>query len=287
VNASLVGRAAIVTGGASGIGAAIARALSDAGADVVVGDIDGDGAEQLAASLLKQGRRALAMGADVRLQHDVEALFASTMEEFGHVDVLVNNVGGTIRKLFVEMTPDEWQAMLDLNLVQVFRCTQAAARAMIDRGAGGSIVNLTTIEAYRAAPAYAPYAAAKAGLANFTRTMALELAPWNIRVNEIAPDVTTTPGMLRNWTEEEAEETERRIGHIPRNRRGIPEDYAGAAVFLASDLSEWVTGTVIHVDGGTSASLGWRRDEDGYWNHGSPPQAFSGKRLDELRKNAD
>jgi NAD(P)-dependent dehydrogenase (short-subunit alcohol dehydrogenase family) len=281
--ASLTGRTAIVTGGGSGIGNAIARALSNFGASVVVADCDGDSAQQLAQDLRSGGGTALAVRCDVRRQADVDDLFGRTLDEFGRLDILVNNVGGTIRKLFVDMSESEWMDMLDLNLIQVFRCTRAAARTMIDCGAGGSIINVTTIEAYRAAPAYAPYAAAKAGVANFTRTLALELAPSNIRVNEIAPDVTTTPGLLRNWSDEERHETERRIGHIPRNRRGVPEDYGGAAVFLASDMSSWVTGTVLHVDGGTSASLGWRRDEDGYWSHGSPPQAYSGKPLAALR----
>ena len=281
--ASLAGRAALVTGGASGIGAGIARSLSNFGADVVIADIDGAAATGLADELRAAGQRAVGVHCDVRVQADVDEVFARTRAELGRLDVLFNNVGGTVRKNFLDMTEEEWLAMLDLNLVQVFRCTRAAARMMIEQGEGGAIVNVTTIEAYRAAPAYAPYGAAKAGLANFTRTMALELAPWNIRVNEIAPDVTTTPGLLRNWPEEERTQTERLIGHIPRNRRGTPEDYGGAAVFLASDLSEWVTGATLHIDGGVNASRGWRRDEAGFWNHGSPPQAFSGKTLDDVR----
>jgi len=181
--AMLTGRVAIVTGGAEGIGNAIARCLAAFGADVVVPDINEDGARKVAAEIRGTGRRALSLQCDVTRQADVDRMMAATLREFGRVDVLINNVGGTIRKLFMEMAEREWYDMVELNLIQVFRCTQAAAKVMIEQEIRGSIVNLTTIEAYRGAPGYAPYAAAKAGLANFTKTMALELGPYGIRVN--------------------------------------------------------------------------------------------------------
>jgi 3-oxoacyl-[acyl-carrier protein] reductase len=221
----------------------------------------------------------LACRCDVRVPADVERAVDAVTGRFGTVHVLVNNAGGTVRKLFLEMTESEWVAMIDLNLTQAFRWTSLVGKRMIADGVDGTIVNVTTIEAHRAAPGYAPYAAAKAGLESFTKSMALELAPWGIRVNAIAPDATITPGTARVQTAAERAAMHESWAHIPRNRRGRPEDFAGAALFLASDLSAWITGETIHVGGGTLAAAGWRRDEDGFWNNGGPRQAYSGRPL--------
>jgi NAD(P)-dependent dehydrogenase (short-subunit alcohol dehydrogenase family) len=257
-----------VTGGAEGIGNAIARCLASFGADIVVADINRSGAEDAARQVRAIGRRAIAVECDVTKQEDVDRMMSVTLEELGAPHILVNNVGGTIRKLFMEMTDEEWHAMLDLNLTQAFRCTRAAARLMIDQGVHGSIINLTTIEAYRGAPGFAPYAAAKAGLASFTKTMALELGPSGIRVNSIAPDITPTPGIMRIAAQsaQTSDGFAQRVPmRVPLGRMGIPEDYGGAAIFLASDLSKWITGQVIHVDGGTYAASGFHRSEAGHW----------------------
>ena len=282
----LDGRVALVAGGAAGLGAAMTRALSAAGAAVVIADIDDGAGAQLAGELATADREAVFSHCDTRVQADVNAAVSNALEIANRIDILINNVGGTVRKLFTDMSDEEWYAMLDLNLVQVFRCTRAVTRVMIERGIRGSIINLTTIEAYRGAPGYAPYAAAKAGLVNFTKTLALELAPWGIRVNSIAPDATTTPWLAKILTPVELERIDGMTGHIPRNRRGKPQDYAGAALYFASDMSDWVTGVDLHVDGGTFASSGFRRDDDGYWNNGGPPQAYSGRPLLESEPGA-
>ena len=269
--ALITDRVAIVTGSAEGIGNAIARCLAAFGADIVVADINQAGAEETASQVRALGRRALVVKCDVTKQEDVDRMMAATLEEFGTVHILVNNVGGAVRKPFMEMTDQEWHAMLDLNLVQAFRCTRAAVRVMIDKGVHRSMINLTTIEAYRVSPGFAPYASAKAGLANFTKTMALELGQKGIRVNSIAPDCTTTPGITRIATANPAaaaglaEVMKRAPTRIPLGRWGTPEDYGGAALFLASDLSKWITGLVIHVDGGMFAASGFHRSDEGHW----------------------
>lgn len=275
--ARLTGRVAVVTGAAEGIGNAIANYLIAFGADVVMADIREDRLRAAVETMGSAADRVLAVQCDVTEAEDVERLRVEAMERFGRVDILVNNVGGSIQKLFMEMTEDEWCRMVELNLIQVFRCTKAFAQIMLDQNIEGSIINVTTIEAYRAAPAYAPYAAAKAGVANFTKTLALELSPYRIRVNSIAPDATNTPGLLRI-----------RKGpipgpyrHIPLGRRGTPEDFGGAAIFLASDLSRWITGEVVHVGGGTNAAAGWTLTPSGHWsNDAHTPQAYSGRPLE-------
>jgi 3-oxoacyl-[acyl-carrier protein] reductase len=267
--ALITDRVAIVTGGAEGIGSAIACCLAAFGADIVVADVNEAGAERTAGQVRALGRRAVALRCDVTKQEDVDRMLSRTLGDFGAVHILVNNVGGTVRKLFMDMTEEEWHAMLDLNLIQAFRCTKAAAGIMIEQGIQGSILNMTTIEAHRAAPEMAPYAAAKAGLANFTKTMALELSPWGIRVNSIAPDVTLTPGILRLAAEMSQDAPTSPPANapvpIPLNRWGTSEDYGGAALFLVSDLSRWVTGEVIHVGGGTHAASGWHLTESHRW----------------------
>jgi NAD(P)-dependent dehydrogenase (short-subunit alcohol dehydrogenase family) len=159
----------------------------------------------------------------------------------------------------LETSENGWDALYRANLKHVMLCTQRVARIMVEAGAGGSIVNVTSIEGTRAAPGYAAYAAAKAGVINFTKTAALELAPHGIRVNALAPDITLTEGLLSVAPPEAA-------GHfadtIPMGRPGHVDEMAGAAVFLAGDLSSYVTGQTIHVDGGTQAACGWYHHPD-------------------------
>jgi NAD(P)-dependent dehydrogenase (short-subunit alcohol dehydrogenase family) len=275
--ALLTDRVAIVTGAAGGIGRAIAECYAEYGAHLVLVDLKEQELQEAARSVRALGRKALAFPGDCRQQALVDQVMRATLREFGRINIMVNNAGGTMRKLFMEMTESEWMESVDRNLLQTFRWTHGAAQAMIEKGIRGSIINVTTIEGYRAAPGYAPYAAAKAGLANFTKTMALELSPWGIRVNSLAPDVTVTPGILKlrpDW------EKEGRPSHVPMGRRGRPEDHAGAALYLASDLSEWVTGEAIHVGGGTFAASGWKLTPSGHWStDGVVPQVYSGKPL--------
>jgi NAD(P)-dependent dehydrogenase (short-subunit alcohol dehydrogenase family) len=230
----LTDRVAVVTGGGAGIGRGIARGLAAFGASVAIWERDADTA---AAAGKEVG--GLGLTTDVRQSAEVDEALARTTAELGPVSILVNN---------------GWDALYRANLKHVILCTQRVARTMVANGTGGSIINVTSIEGVRAAPGYAAYAAAKAGVINFTKTAALELAVHGIRVNALAPDITLTEGMA-SIAPPGAEE---RFGHtVPMGRPGHVDEMAGAAVFLAGALSSYVTGQTIHVDGGTQASSGW------------------------------
>jgi NAD(P)-dependent dehydrogenase (short-subunit alcohol dehydrogenase family) len=174
--------------------------------------------------------------------------------------ILVNNAGGVFWSALLDTSPNGWDALIRSNLTHVLLCTQRVARVMVDAGRGGSIINVTSIEGFRAAPGYAAYAAAKAGVVNFTKTSALELAPHGIRVNGLAPDVTVTEGIL-GMSQPGFEE--RTSLMVPMGRLGHVDETAGVAVFLASGLSTYVTGQTLHVDGGTAAASGWYHDPAG------------------------
>ena len=193
---------------------------------------------------------------------------AATLERFGTVDVLVNNAGGVFPKPFLETSEKGFDTLYRSNLKHVLLCSQAVAAHMVEAGHGGAMVNITSIEGVRAAPLFAAYAAAKAGVINLTKTLALELAPYDIRVNAIAPDITITEGLLAVGG---AGSTERMGLTVPMGRTGHVDECAGAAVFLASGLSSYVTGHTLHVDGGTAASMGWyHHPDDGHYVYGAP-----------------
>jgi len=268
--ASLTGRTAVVTGAGAGIGKGIALGFAAFGARVAILELVEDAARATAAAVEAAGGEALALPTDVRDGEAVERAVAATVERFGGVDVLVNNVGGTFRAPFLETREKGWDAIVRTNLKTVFHGVRAVAPRMIAQGGGGSIINIVSIEGERAAPLYAPYAACKAGVISFTQSMAVELGPHRIRVNAIAPDICLTEGLERLLGEAERS---RHPFLVPLGRAGIPEDVAGAAIFLASDLAGYVTGITLHVDGGTHAAGGWYRDPDGEdWLLGPPPR---------------
>ena len=245
----LTGKVAVVTGGGAGIGRGIARGLAAFGASVVIWEMDPEHAVQAAAEV-----DGLGIATDVRQSAQVDEALTRTIAEVGRVSILVNNAGATFSSPILETSENGWDALYRANLKHVMLCTQRVARSMVEAGTGGSIISVTSIEGVRAAPGYAAYAAAKAGVINFTKTAALELAPYAIRVNALAPDITLTEG-LASIAPPGSEE---RFGlTIPMGRPGHVDDLAGAAIFLAGDLSSYVTGQTIHVDGGTQAASGW------------------------------
>jgi len=257
------GRTVLVTGGGVGIGRAIAEAFDAAGAQVVIAEIDPERAIAVEAAL--PGARVIRC--DVQ-QRGVPAMLAERIAaETGRLDVLVNNVGHfLLAKPFGAMSEAEIDAVLDINLGQLLRMTRAMIPLLRKAAPGSSIINISSIEAFRGIPNCAVYAAAKAGITGLTKSLALELGPEGIRINDIAPETTDTPQVAldymippQNRTHEER--------WIPLGRFGRPTDCAGAALYLASGLANWVTGTAIHVDGGALAASGWYRTPQGEWSN--------------------
>jgi 3-oxoacyl-[acyl-carrier protein] reductase len=239
------GKVAVVTGGAAGIGRATVLTLASYGAKVVACDRDTDGLASLSEA-------SFTTTIDVRDVEAVGAFAELVASEFGGVDIIVNNAGGTFVSMFSDLSPKGDETLVRENLLSVAWVTRAFLPQLRD---GGAVVNVTSIEAYRAAPMYSIYAAAKAGVENLTRTLALELGGRGIRVNTVAPDVIATPG----------------VGDLegsvrpPLGRIGRPEEVASVIAFLASDLASYVTGSTVHVDGGNLAAAGWRPAPEGGW----------------------
>jgi 3-oxoacyl-[acyl-carrier protein] reductase len=253
-NILLTGRVAVVTGGGEGIGRGVAEGLAAFGANVAIWERNPDTCASAAEVI-----GALGITADVRDSEQVDRALQRTVTELGTPSILVNNAGGVFRSPLLETSENGWDALYKSNLRHVLLCTQRVARRLVQTGQPGSVINVTSIEGVRAAPGYAAYAAAKAGVINYTKTAALELAPHNIRVNALAPDLTVTEGLLRI----SPDGLSPNAGHmIPIGRPGQVDEMAAAAVFLASDMSSYITGQTIHVDGGTQAASGWYHDPE-------------------------
>jgi NAD(P)-dependent dehydrogenase (short-subunit alcohol dehydrogenase family) len=252
-------RVAVVTGGGGGIGAATARLFAQHGAQVVIADIDALLAQQTADEITSSGGSALAVVTDVRDGDQVAGLARSVLDRYGRVDVLVNNVGHWVRHpgSFATTEPQLWDELYRVNLHHVFLVTRAFLPAMIDRRAG-AIVNVSSVEGVRGYPEDPVYAAFKAAVIHFTRSLAVQVGRDGVRVNAIGPDVTESLQVpYAQWLS--AEEQAQWPQWVPVGRMGLPEDQARVILFLASDLSAFVTGHTIPTDGGTGAAGGWFR----------------------------
>jgi 3-oxoacyl-[acyl-carrier protein] reductase len=241
----LAGQVAIVTGASRGIGRAIALALAMAGAQVVVNYArSAAAAEEIVAQITAEGGSAIALQADVSQADQVDTLIKDTLEKFSRIDILVNNAGITRDTLLLRMKPEDWQAVIDLNLTGVFLCTRAVAKGMLKQRSG-RIINIASVAGQMGNPGQANYSAAKAGVIGFTKTIAKEFASRGITVNAVAPGFIATDmtGDLAN--------TEEILKYIPLGRFGQPEDIAGMVRFLAADpAAAYITGQVFNVDGG-------------------------------------
>ena len=259
----LDGRVAVVTGGGGGIGRGVSELFAANGARVVVAEIDEERAAATVTAIVGAGGDAVVEVVDVPRS----GRGGGDGARVGPVDVLVNNVGHYLggRGGFLESDESEWDALYRVNLHHVFLCTQVFASTMVTAGRG-SIVNVSTVEAFRGIPSRAVYSAFKAAITGFTKSLALELGHAGVRVNTIAPDLVESLQVpYSRWVPDAQQDLI--PNWVPVGRFGTAEDIAGCALFLASDLSAFVTGTTIHADGGSLAAGGWFRRPDGTWTN--------------------
>lgn len=248
-------KVALVTGASSGIGAAVAARFAAEGAHVAVNyrpgsDRDRDAAEAAAASF---GTKSIAVEADVSKREMVEAMVARVVEEFGRIDVAVNNAGIEIQRGFLETTDEEWNRVLGVNLYGSFAVSQAAAREMAKQGGGGRLIYMSSVHEDIPFPGYTSYCASKGAIRMMMRNLCIELAPHGITVNNIAPGAIATP--INQAVLDNPEAFRNALTEIPLGRFGKPEEVASVAVFLASDEAAYVTGSTYYVDGGLTQQV--------------------------------
>lgn len=241
---------AIVTGGGGGIGGAIVRRFAREGAKLAVADIDADAAKARAGEVIGKGGDAISIVADVTKKQSVENMVKATLDRWGRVDILVNVAGGADRKSVVDMTETDWDAIVNLNLKSVFLCSQAVLPAMLQQKYG-KIVSISSIYGFTGNAIRCSYAAAKAGVAVFTKSLALEVVNDGINVNAIAPGRVATPKVRGRYSDEQWAEA---TAQIPARRAGTPDEIASTALFLVLDENRYITGQTIHVNG---AWLNW------------------------------
>ncbi|GCE21448.1 SDR family NAD(P)-dependent oxidoreductase [Dictyobacter kobayashii] len=244
----LSGKVAMVTGGAMGIGQGIAFRLAEAGAAVVITDINLEMAQATVAQIQHAGGTATAIAADAAKVEDAKRAVEAAVSAFGRLDILVNNAGIFPFSPALEVTEKLWDRVMDINLKGLFFTTQAAAREMVNEGHGGKIINIASIDALHPSGMLVHYDSSKGGVVMMTKSLALEFGPQNILINAIAPGGIQTPGASSPTTSEEI--LKAFTARIPLRRMGVPDDIAKVALFLASDMSNYMTGSVIVVDGG-------------------------------------
>jgi glucose 1-dehydrogenase len=251
----LKGKVALVTGAGSGIGEAIATRFAEEGAHVVInyrpaGKHDGREVQQ---KLAGRNLSALAAAAHVNRREEVEAMFAEILRAFGRIDIVVNNAGIEIKRPFLEVSDEEWNRVLSINLYGAFIVTQAGARQMTKQGQGGKIIFISSVHEDIPFPGYTSYCASKGALRMIMRNLAIELAPQKINVNNIAPGAIATP--INQKVLDDPEEKKKALSEIPWGRFGEPEEVAAVATFLASAESDYVTGSTYYVDGGLTQQV--------------------------------
>lgn len=254
----LAGKVAIITGAAQGLGRSIALRYAEEGCALSLCDLNLAGAQETAALAAEHGAATAAFRTDVTDRGDVDALIEGTVAELGGIDILVNNAGIFFNVSFDEMSVEQWQKTLDVNLTSLFHVTQATVRYWLANGRGGSIVNLSSISAYIAFTDSSHYCVTKAGVAALTRSLAMEYGAFGIRANAMAPGIIATDMTRRSL--EDPSLSDGWLTRISARRYGTPEDVANLALFLASDESNYVNGELITVDGG--ATFAWPKPSD-------------------------
>jgi|HubBroStandDraft_3_1064219.scaffolds.fasta_scaffold42309_2 NAD(P)-dependent dehydrogenase (short-subunit alcohol dehydrogenase family) len=249
----LKGKAAIITGAASGLGRAIAQRYAEEGADILIADIDISRARVVASELSKLGTKVLVQEVDVAFEAPVAEMTERAIGEFGKIDILVNNAGMTTLRDFLDLPPAEWDLVMAINLRGPFLCSQSVGRRMAER-MSGSIINISSVEQDFASANRVHFTSSKSGLKALTKGLALSLAPYNIRVNTLSPGGFDTEIMAKHFPDEETLEAFKTSfkKRIPMRRLGRPEEIGGAAVFLACDDSSYMTGSQLDLNGGAS-----------------------------------
>lgn len=248
--AALDGKIAIVTGGGGGIGGAVARRFASDGAKMAVADIDSAAAQKCADAIDAENGEALALRADVTRKESVREMVQKTLDRWDRIDILVNVAGGAERKRVLDMTAEDWDRVVEMNLKSVFLCSQAVLPILLKQRYG-KIVNISSIYGFTGNATRSSYAAAKAGVAAFTKSLALEHAQDGINVNAIAPGRIETPRVRGHYSDEAWAAAD---AQIPMGRTGTPEEIAATALFLVADENKYITGQTIHVNG---AWLNW------------------------------
>ncbi len=245
---SLEGRVAFLTGASGTLGRAVALALASAGADIIASGRREEALLETAEGVRALGRRALPVRADIRVPEEIEEAVEEAFRAFGRIDILFNAAGSFLMKPLLEMSPGEWEGLIEVNLTDCFRVARTVGRAIIEGGRGGSVINLSSVWAIASAKGVSAYSASRGAVTALTKTLALEWLPFGVRVNAIAPGFLNTPLMAP--LKGDARAYEATLKRIPMGRWGEPWELGGAAVLLASEASSFMTGQTLYLDGG-------------------------------------